>query len=185
MNDIVFTTGRLAMRLWRDGDDELVAAMQTPAVMRWLQDDDMPVRRPGSVTARMRALQEEHGFCFWVVERRSDRTFLGYCGLKRVDADGTSLTGAVEIGWSFGEEYWGQGYATEAAMAALERAFAVHDAAFVVSLTVAGNVPSWRVMKRIGMLPRPDLDFHDPSFSTALNPTIVYRIEHDQWKVAP
>ncbi|MET0365379.1 MAG: GNAT family N-acetyltransferase [Sphingobium sp.] len=181
MTGAVLTTRRLALREWRDGDDDHAAAMQTPAVLRWLQDENMPVRRPGSVVERMRAMQEEHGHSFWVVERQDDAAFLGYCGLKRVDAEGTSLTGAFEIGWSLAEEHWGHGYATEAAQAALDRAFTVHDAPFVVAFTVAENIASWRVMKRIGMERRGELDFHDPAFSDALNPTIVYRIDKEQW----
>lgn len=184
MDDSIFTTPRLNMRLWRDGDDARVEAIQTPTFMRWLQDDDMPVRRPGSITERQRALQAAEGFCFWVVERKSDGAFLGYCGLKRVDAGGTALTGAVEIGWGMAEEYWGEGYATEAAQSSLSRAFQVYDAPFVIAFTVAGNQASWRVMKRIGMERRADLDFHDPAFSAALNPTIVYRIDAEQWRNA-
>jgi RimJ/RimL family protein N-acetyltransferase len=184
-DDIVLTTHRIALREWREGDDALAAAMQTPAVLRWLQDEAMPVRRPGSIVERMRAMQEEHGHCFWVAERQSDEAFLGYCGLKRVDAEGTDLTGSFEIGWSLAEQYWGRGYATEAAMAVLERAFAVHEASSVVAFTVAENVASWRVMKRIGMTRRPDLDFEDPAFSHALNPTIVYGIERDQLRSHP
>ena len=182
MSDTVFTTARLALRQWRDGDDALVEAIQTPAFMRWLQDEDMPVRRPGSITERQRAMQAEHGHCFWVVERRSDGAFLGYCGLKRVDAEGTPLKGAFEIGWGIAEEHWGGGYATEAAQASLDRAFAEYDAPFVVAFTVAGNQASWRVMKRIGMERCAEFDFHDPAFSDALNPTIVYRIDPEQWK---
>jgi RimJ/RimL family protein N-acetyltransferase len=49
-------------------------------------------------------------------------------------------------------------------------------------MTVAGNIASRRVMERIGMTRRPDLDFHDPAYSAALNPTILYMIERDQWE---
>jgi RimJ/RimL family protein N-acetyltransferase len=180
VNHTVITTPRLAMRLWRDEDEGLLPTVRTPAVMRWLKDDDMPERRPGPFSVRAQALQAEYGHCFWVVERREDSAFLGYCGLKRVDADGTTLTGAFEIGWTFAEAYWGHGYATEAATAALARAFAVHEAPYVVAFTVAGNVPSWRVMERIGMERRPELDFHDPAYSDRLNPTIVYTIDRAQ-----
>lgn len=184
-DDIVLTTHRLALRHWREGDDAHAAAMQTPAVLRWLQDETMPPRRPGSVFERMRAMQEEHGHCFWVVERQSDGAFLGYCGLKRVDAEGTGLTGQFEIGWSLAEQYWGRGYATEAALAVLDHGFAVHGADRIVAFTVAENVPSWRVMKRIGMSRHADLDFDDPAFSHALNPTIVYAIDKDQPRGMP
>lgn len=115
------------------------------------------------------------------MEGQEDGEFLGYCGLKRVDAEGTPLKGAFEIGWGIAEAHWGGGYATEAAQAALDRAFTEHDAPFVVAFTVAENSASWRVMKRIGMERDGSQDFHDPAFSAALNPTIVYRIDKDQW----
>ena len=185
MGDVVFTTERLAMRTWREGDDALVAAIQTPAFMRWLQDDDMPQRRPGSPTERMHKMVAALGFCFWVAERLSDGAFLGYCGLKRVDAEGTDLVGEFEIGWGFGEAHQGQGYATEAARATLDRAFAVYDAPLVIASTVIGNVRSWQLMERLGMTRRPEFDFHDPSFSAALNPTIVYSIDGDAWRASP
>lgn len=173
----MLSTARIDLRLWRDDDDERIAAIQTPAFMRWLQDADMPVRRTGSMTERMQAMQAEHGFCFWIAERRSDGALLGYCGLKRVDAVDTSLLDAFEIGWGIDEAHQGQGYATEAARAALNHAFCVHHAPFVVAFTVAGNGASWRVMEKLGMERRADLDFHDSHYSAALNPTIVYRIE--------
>jgi RimJ/RimL family protein N-acetyltransferase len=93
IDDIVFTTARLALRLWRDDDEARVDAMKTPAVQRGLVDDDMPAKRGGSQTDWARAMQAEHGHCFWVVERRFDGQFLGYCGLKRVDSANTPLTG--------------------------------------------------------------------------------------------
>ncbi len=182
MSDFVIETARLRLRGWREGDDAHVAAIETPTFMRWLHDDGMEPRRPGSTTARMQAMQAEHGFCFWVVEPRASDVFMGYCGLKWVDAEGTELRGAMEIGWGIGEGFQGQGYATEAAEAALAHAFTVHAAPFVVAFTVAGNRPSWRVMERVGMQRRQDLDYHDPAFSAALNPTIVYRIDRHHWE---
>jgi len=181
---IVIETPRLFLRTWHDGDDDLHKLHTgTPAFKRWLEDADMASRRPGSTTARQQRMNAELGFCFWVVERRSDGEFLGYCGLKRVDAQGADLVGEHEIGWGLREDAWGKGYAREAATAALDRAFAVHGADCVYAFTVIGNSASWGLMERLGMARRPDLDFHDPEFSDALNPTIVYRISRHEWSV--
>jgi RimJ/RimL family protein N-acetyltransferase len=175
-------TARLDLRDWRDGDDvPLKGITETASYKRWLEDDDMPPRRPGSTTERMRRMNDEHGFCFWVVERRDDAAFLGYCGLKRVDAQGTDLVGEFEIGWGLREDVWGKGYAREAASASLDRAFDMLGAECVYAFTVIGNKASWGLMERLGMTRRPDLDYHDPSFSDALNPTIVYRIAKAEW----
>jgi RimJ/RimL family protein N-acetyltransferase len=182
VSEIVIAATRLHLRTWREGDDDLVRQMETPSYKRWLEDADMAPRRTGSVTERMQRMNAEQGFCFWAVERREDGAFLGYCGLKRVDAQGTDLTGALETGWGIREEMWGKGYAREAAAASLDRAFGSLGADCVYAFTVAGNRASWGLMERLGMTRRADLDFHDPSFSDALNPTMVYRIADTEWR---
>jgi len=182
VSEIVIATTRLHLRTWREGDDDLVRQMETPSYKRWLEDADMAPRGTGSVTERMQRMNAEQGFCFWAVERREDGAFLGYCGLKRVDAQGTDLTGAFETGWGIREEMWGKGYAREAAAASLDRAFGSLGADCVYAFTVAGNRASWGLMERLGMTRRVDLDFHDPSFSDALNPTMVYRIAKTEWR---
>ena len=183
MSTIVIETPRLHLRTWRDGDDDLLKRhTDTPGFKRWLEDDDMAPRRPGSATARLQRANRELGFCFWVVERRSDGEFLGYCGLKRVDAEGTDLVGEFEVGWGLREDVWGKGYAREAATYVLVRAFTVHGAEEVYAFTVIGNRASWGLMERLGMRLRPELEFHDPAFSAALNPTIVYSIARQEWE---
>ena len=79
------------------------------------------------------------------------------------------------------EDAWGHGYAKEAATACMDAAFSRWNAPYVVALTVAGNEPSWGLMKRLGMRHHPELDFHDPNYGEDLNPTIVYKIEADVW----
>ena len=63
----------------------------------------------------------------------------------------------------------------------MDAAFTRWNAPFVVALTVAGNEPSWGLMKRLGMTRCPSLDFHDPNYEDDLNPTIVYKITADEW----
>ncbi|WP_118857630.1 GNAT family N-acetyltransferase [Sphingomonas mesophila] len=182
MASIVATTDRLVLREWRDGDsDAFYAALNTPAVMRWLggvQDR----ATWDAAKARLDGYQRDYGHTFWIVERRSDGELLGFCGLKRVNAPGAGpLTGEFEIGWRLRESAWGQGYAREAATAALDLAFTRFAAPHVVALTVPGNAGSWRLMEGLGMTRRPDLDYEDPRFGADLNPTIVYRLDAAEW----
>ena len=100
------------------------------------------------------------------------------------DAPGSSVTGAMEIGWRLREDAWGQGYAREAASAALDAAFTRFGADEVVALTVPGNAASWGLMKRLGMQRRAELDYVDPRFGEELNPSIVYSLRRDQWETA-
>lgn len=72
------------------------------------------------------------------------------------------FTPCVEIGWRLARDVWGQGYATEAARAVLDHAFAALALDEVVSLTVLANLPSRAVMERIGMTRSPADDFDHP-----------------------
>ena len=182
MADFRLETERLILRDWREEDwPRFFAGTNTAGVMRWLggvmDDGGMSATR-----ARVTGCAAANGFCFWVVERKSDGEILGFCGLKRADAPGSSVTGAIEIGWRLREDAWGQGYAKEAATAALEAAFERFGAEEVIALTVPGNTPSWGLMKRLGMRRREELDYTDPRFGEELNPSIVYSIDRQTWE---
>jgi RimJ/RimL family protein N-acetyltransferase len=172
-------TERLILRSWRDGDgDAFNAACNTPAVARHvggLQTRD----QIEATVQRVRQCELENGFCFWALERRHDGAFLGFCGLKRLNADGAPaiMAGAPEIGWRLREDAWGQGYAKEAAQAALGLAFGRFGLDQVFAITLTENNASWGLMRRLGMTARPDLDFDMPVHGRHL----TYRIGSDEW----
>jgi RimJ/RimL family protein N-acetyltransferase len=178
---VIKETQRLILREWGEGDaDRFYEVMNTPAVMRHLGGvQDRSVWE--AAVARIFGFQRDYGHTFWLVERKSDGELLGFCGLKRVNAGGTNLTGQFEIGWRLRESAWGQGYAKEAAVASLDLAFFTFGAPHVVALTIGPNAESQGLMKRLGMVRREDLDFDDPRFGPELNPTIVFRIDAADW----
>lgn len=184
MTQLIAETDRLVLREWGEGDsDRFYEAMNTPAVMRHLggvQDRDVW----DAAKARLDGYQRDYGHTFWIVERKADGELLGFCGLKRVNAEGTGLTGQFEIGWRLRESAWGQGYAKEAAIASLDLAFDRFGAPHVVALTIGPNAESQGLMKRLGMRRREDLDFDDPRFGPEMNPTIVYAIDSEDWPPA-
>lgn len=177
----MIATQRLLLRGWREEDVEpFIRHTNTPAVMRWLGGvrDEADVR--AMLLGKFAGWQEERGFTFWAVERRSDNVLLGFCGLKTADDAGTKIEGLHEVGWRLREDAWGQGFAREAASASLDFAFGRAGARQVVALTVAGNKPSWGLMERLGMTRRPEFDYEGPDW--AETPVIVYTIGKDQWQ---
>lgn len=176
-------TERLRLRNWREGDDELFDRhTNTDAVMRWLGGVKSREFLDGVVRDRFMAWQKTHGFTFWVVERKADGEFLGFCGLKVADGAHSTVLGEIEVGWRFREDVWGKGYAKEAAIASLDHAFSVVGAARVVALTVQGNEGSWGLMERLGMRRRSDLDYIDPAWPETMNPVIVYEMPKADWR---
>ena len=179
MTKLVAETERLVMREWGAGDgDRFFKVMNTPAVMRHLggvQDRQIW----DAAVERLLGYQRDHGHTFWLLERRDDGELLGFCGLKRVNAEGSNIAGEFEIGWRLRESAWGKGYAKEAAIAALDLAFARFGADEVVALTVAENTASWGLMERLSMRRRPELDYADPRYDPPWRDTIVYSIARD------
>jgi RimJ/RimL family protein N-acetyltransferase len=174
-------TPRLWLRNWREEDIEpFIRHTNTEPVMRWLGGVRPPEEHRNIIRDRVMRWQEERGFTFWLVERKADEALLGFCGLKLASDSGSPVEGQLEIGWRLREDCWGQGYAGEAAGASLDFAFERLDAPHVVALTVEGNLASRRLMERLGMTRRPDLDYEGPDW--AEGPVIVYRIEREEWQ---
>lgn len=165
MAEAVAETERLILRTWDFADRvEYARHCNTPAVTRLVGG----VQRDHELTAafeRIESYQRDFGHTFWIVERQRDGALLGFCGLKVAQDADTPIQGDIEIGWRLREDAWGQGYAREAARAALDWAWANLDTQRIVACTVPANEPSWRLMERIGMTRRPDLDFAQPRFS--------------------
>lgn len=175
-------TDRLTLRDWRDEDiAPFLEHTNTPDVMRWL-GGVMSVAVCGGFLFRNERCREANGFCFWIVERKSDGEILGFCGLKRVNTVTASMIGEHEIGWRLRKDAWGQGYAKEAAIASLAAAFDHFDAPIVHALTVQQNESSWGLMHRLGMQRRPDLDCVEPRWGEELQNVIVHSITQDQWR---
>ncbi len=85
------------------------------------------------------------GFGFWAVERKDDGAYLGRVGMNRPEG-----WPGLEVGWSIGKPYWGKGYATEAAGAAMRYAFLTQPVDRIISCIDPDNVPSQKVARRLG-----------------------------------
>jgi RimJ/RimL family protein N-acetyltransferase len=111
--------------------------------------------------ARIEAHFAEQDFGLWAVEIPGVTPFAGFVGLA-VPSFEAAFTPCVEIGWRLAVDYWGRGYATEGARAALSFGFDSLGLDEIVSFTVPANTRSRRVMERLGMTHDPAEDFDHP-----------------------
>ncbi len=83
----------------------------------------------------------------------------------------------VEAGWRLHPDWWGHGYATEAAAASLHYGFTTGGLNDIVAFTAAVNLRSQAVMERIGMVREPDGDFDHPGVAegSPLRRHVLYR----------
>jgi RimJ/RimL family protein N-acetyltransferase len=104
---------------------------------------------------------DRHGFGLWAVEVPDVAAFIGFIGLA-IPRFTASFTPCVEVGWRLARRYWGQGYATEGARAAVAFGFAEAGLEEIVSFTVPANRRSLAVMERLGMTSEAREDFDHP-----------------------
>ena len=97
------------------------------------------------------------GFGLYAVERKEDHAFMGYTGLHQITFD-VDFAPGIEIGWRLAHEYWGHGYAPEAATACLEYTRKQPDITELYSFTSLPNLRSERVMQKIGMTRMKEFD---------------------------
>jgi RimJ/RimL family protein N-acetyltransferase len=172
---MVIETARLILRPWRDSDRPAFAEQNAdPLVMRFLagvltrEESDAYVDRAEKHLAQT-------GFCKWAVEAPGIAPFIGAVGLTRVRFD-ASFTPAVEVAWRLHRRYWGHGYATEAARAAIDDGFTRVGLTEIVALTALGNLASRRVMERLGMTRTIEFDHPLLPEGHALRRHILYRL---------
>jgi RimJ/RimL family protein N-acetyltransferase len=169
-------TERLRLRRFTDGDREPFAAMNAdPRVMEHFV---APLDRAASdaFVDRIEQRFERQGSGLWAVEVVGGPRFVGYVGLWDAAFD-APFTPAVEVGWRLAADAWGHGYATEAAVAAVDDGFVRCGLDEVLSFTAAVNHRSRAVMERIGLLHDPDCDFDHPAVPEGhpVRPHVLYR----------
>ncbi|QDV84510.1 GNAT family N-acetyltransferase [Stieleria magnilauensis] len=95
---------------------------------------------------------DEVGYGRWACVLKKTQTVIGFCGLKYLpDLD------AVDLGYRFLPEFWGQGIATEACRANLEFGFRELRLDQIVGLVLPDNAASIRVLEKVGMQPEGDM----------------------------
>jgi len=172
-------TDRLLLRRWRDGDREPFAAMNAdPRVMEHFPAVLTP-QETDAMIARIDEHFQRHGFGLWAVEVIGGPSFIGFVGLS-VPRFEAHFTPCVEIGWRLAADYWGRGYATEAARAAVAFGFESLGLAEIFSFTATQNIRSRQVMQRLGMTHDPAEDFDHPLLPAGhrLCRHVLYRQAH-------
>ena len=145
---IIAETGRLLLRELVDDD--------LPGLCRVLQDSDVTYayervfsdREIGSWLKRQIQCYAQEGFGMWAVVLKETGKMIGHAGISMHVYGDEELP---EIGYMFEKEFWHRGFATEAAIACRDYAFAVLGMDTVYSVIRADNVPSRAVARRNGM----------------------------------
>jgi RimJ/RimL family protein N-acetyltransferase len=158
----VIETPRLRLRGFRASDlDAQQEATADPAVYRHLGGSPPAREDTWRKILGSPGLWALLGYGYWVVEGRSDGAYLGQVGFADFKRDMVpSIEGVPEMGWIMAPRAQGQGYATEAALAALAWA----DEALggeIVAIISHGNAASIRIAEKGGFAAREEALYKD------------------------
>ncbi len=165
-------TERLTLRAFREADaTALFELSQDPDVMRYVGDRRVPtLQESWRAVAGWLGHWAIRGYGQWAIEERASGQFIGRAGIiNPVDWPGP------EVGYLLGKAWWGHGYATEAARAAMDWGFEQVGFSELISLIFPENVRSIAVATRLGESLRGD---------TVLwgNAVRVYGITRAEWE---
>ena len=144
----ILCTARLVLREFDPQDiDALELVLSHPETMRFYP---APCDRAGveQWIERNRQRYRDDGVGLWAMELKQTHELIGDCGVIRQQVEGEHL---YEIGYHLRRDFWGQGLATEAAIACREWAFSHLKTERLISLIRPENLPSRRVAERNGM----------------------------------
>lgn len=173
-------TPRLVLRQWRADDRKPFAAMNAdPRVTEFLIP--LSTEESDALAQRLAAGIDEHGWGLWAVEAPGVAPFIGFVGIKPLPAMLPFAPG-VEVGWRLAQPFWGRGYASEAAQAALRVGFEQVNLSDIVAFTAVGNQRSRAVMRRLGMQAEPGT-FDHPALPEGhrLRQHVLYRMRREPW----
>jgi RimJ/RimL family protein N-acetyltransferase len=158
---VELSSPRCRLRQWKASDRAPFAAMNAdPAVMRHFPS--LLTREESDAMAeRIESAIADRGWGLWALEIPGVTQFAGFVGLNEPTWT-AHFTPCVEVGWRLAASVHGAGYATEAARAAVTYGFEKLFLTEIVALTIPDNLPSRRVMEKLGMVRDEHGDFDHP-----------------------
>jgi ribosomal-protein-alanine N-acetyltransferase len=146
-------TERLILRPFQDSDIEAYAAIRAkPEVVQYLPGGEARAGQAKEVARQIvpafAALwSQAPGYGPWAVLTKNDGRLRGHLGLRLL----TDLDDETEILYMLDSDVWGQGLATEGAIAARDYAFQVLNLQYIIAMALPQNTASMRIMEKIGM----------------------------------
>jgi RimJ/RimL family protein N-acetyltransferase len=176
----LFTSSRLGMRAWSLSDlDSMAAINQNKEVMEFFPY--MPDRiQSMEFIERMQKMFAEKKYCYFATDTLVDGKFIGFIGIAYQDYN-VPFAPFTDIGWRLHKSAWGNGYATEGAIASLDYAFNSIGLPEIYSLASEQNVKSEKVMQKIGMIKQDNFEHPKLIDYPDLKKCCLYRIQRKDY----
>lgn len=174
---VIIETDRLILRKWREEDLDPFSLINADARVMEYFPYRLTREEIQAFIERSNKQIDDHGYGLFACELKDAGIFLGCVGLA-IPTFEADFTPCVDIGWRLAFDYWGRGYATQAAKAVLKFGFEAVGLNEILSWTVPENIRSRNVMERIGMKQDKASSFYHPRLPEGhpLSLHLLYRI---------
>jgi ribosomal-protein-alanine N-acetyltransferase len=177
---MLLTTERLLLREFFENDWHAIFAYQSdPRYLRyspWTQRQREDVAWLVQECIRWQH-EQPHGKFQLAIVLQTDNLLIGTCGIRKA----TAYAQEAELGYELHPDYWGHGYATEAARSLLTFGFESLGLQRVWAQCVAENTASIRVLERLGMHQQRRLRQHTLMKNRWWD-MLVYAIDRAAWQ---
>jgi len=146
-------TEHLILREILPSDAEAVLEMESdPEVMQYMHSN--VTQNLEEALATIESIRKRHsrdGVSRWAVVERDTNAFVGISGLRIVEEMRNGHENFHSLGYRFIKRYWGNGYATEAAKAAVQYGFQTVSLSDIYAVAMPENVASRKVLEKCGL----------------------------------
>ena len=147
--NVIIETPRLLLRTFTPDDAQLIYDLNNdPEVTRFTYDPIWNHEHAREILEKKILPQYAlYNYGRWAVHIKPNHEFIGWCGLKyRPELD------EVDLGYRFKKQYWGKGYATEAAYASIHYGFEKLNLPIITGRAEPANIASCKVLEHCDML---------------------------------
>jgi ribosomal-protein-alanine N-acetyltransferase len=143
----LFQSKRLLFRKFTTADADLLYELNSdPEVVKYVHEPPITRANAEQIIRDIILPQYELGLGRWAVFLKYTDEFIGWCGLKYLKEKDE-----IDLGYRFRKQYWGRGYATEAAQTCISYGFAHLDLNKIKAKAHVENIASLNVIGKCGM----------------------------------
>jgi ribosomal-protein-alanine N-acetyltransferase len=143
----LFQSERLLFRQFTLQDAALLIELNSdPEVLKYVHEPATTEENAPDILKNIILPQYELGLGRWAVHLKYSLEFIGWAGLKYI-----SERDEIDLGYRFKKQYWGRGYATEAANTCINYGFVHLDLGKITAKAHEENTASLNVIEKCGM----------------------------------
>ncbi|MCS5708087.1 GNAT family N-acetyltransferase [Candidatus Berkiella cookevillensis] len=152
-------TNRITIREFKIDDlNDLYKILSNPRVMRYSVHGSYTLAQTETLLKETISSYKKQFYGIYAVELKENQKMIGFFGLSPQEINDKT---EIELGYRFAEEYWGNGFATEGAIACIHYVFENLNLERIISIIDPQNIGSVRVAEKAGLVHECEANYHN------------------------